>query len=409
MSINQKIVIVGGCGHVGLPLGIKLALAGAQVVLLDIDQKGIDTVNSGQMPFLEKGGEEQLAAALKGGLKAVKDPSECSGAQTVVFVTGTPVDEHLNPKISDVLQVWDAYAPYLEPGTCVIMRSTLFPGTMQHLYERMNSRNSKLHLAFCPERVAQGCGLEEIESLPQIISAFDEPSFQKAYEVFRHIAPEILRLTPLEAELAKLMANSWRYLEFAIANQFYLIAEESGVDFYRVFQAIRHNYPRAQGYKAPGFAAGPCLFKDTMQLASFFKNRFYMGHSAMLVNEGLANYAVDLVMAKAGGNLWGKRVGLLGLTFKANSDDTRESLSYKVKKGLEFYGAQVLSNDPYLPNSTSLDELAEQCDFFVLCTPHREYREWRHIDKTIDVWGFFPRESIQLLPGSRQELASSHK
>ena len=358
----KKIVIVGGCGHVGLPLGVKFALAGTKTVLLDIHKEAIDKVNSGKFPFLEKGGDQQLQQALKLGLVASNEPSQCKDADVVVFVIGTPVDEHLNPKISDVLKIFDSYVEHFSPGTLIVMRSTLYPGTMQHLYNRMKTDRDDLKLAFCPERVAQGYALDEIDSLPQIVSAFDNESFQAAYELFATLAPEIIRLTPIEAEMTKLMANSWRYLEFAIANQFYMIAESNGVDFFRVYEAIRYKYPRANGYKSPGFAAGPCLFKDTMQLASFFDHQFTMGHSAMLVNEGLATFAVNRALQIFGGNLWGKTIGILGMTFKANNDDIRESLSFKVKKGLEFNGAKVLWHDPYLQDSEELEALIAQAD-----------------------------------------------
>jgi UDP-N-acetyl-D-mannosaminuronic acid dehydrogenase len=253
-------------------------------------------------------------------------------------------------------------------------------------------------LAFCPERVAQGVALEEIHTLPQIVSAFDEESFNTAYQLFAAIAPSVIRLTPIEAELTKLMANSWRYLEFAIANQFYMIAEKSGVDFYRIYQALRHDYPRANGYKAPGFAAGPCLFKDTMQLASFFDNQFYMGHAAMLVNEGLANIAVDKVSNIFNGDLWGKTVGLLGMAFKANNDDIRESLSFKIKKGLEFAGAKVLCHDPYLPEYGELEGVLN-ADALVISTPHQEYLKLEFKAPVIDVWGIFNKAPIEVLPG----------
>src|SRR5262249_44575151 len=145
----------------------------------------------------------------------------------------------------------EQYEPYFNPGVLVVMRSTLFPGTMNHLNERLQRGGFQVKLAFCPERVAQGFALDEIDSLPQVVSAFDEESFQSAYETFAMLAPEIIRLTPLEAEITKLMANSWRYVEFAIANQFFMIAERSGVDFFRVFEAIKYDYPRAKGYKSP--------------------------------------------------------------------------------------------------------------------------------------------------------------
>ncbi len=396
---SLKVAVIGGCGHVGLPLGVKFALAGCQTVLVDLSEKAVAGVNAGHFPFVEKDGDRQLREALAKGLRATCTPAACADADVLIFVIGTPVDEHLNPKISDVLRVFDSYAQYFNPGTLVVMRSTLFPGTMEHLYNRTKHHGMKLKLAFCPERVAQGVALEEIDNLPQIVSAFEQESFEAAYDLFARIAPEIIRLTPLEAEMTKLMANSWRYLEFAIANQFYMIAEANGVDFYRIYQAVRHDYPRAAGYKTPGFAAGPCLFKDTMQLASFFDHQFYMGHAAMLVNEGLAGFAVEKTCRALGGALWGRTVGLLGMGFKANNDDIRESLSFRVKKGLEFQGAAVLWHDPFLEGSTSLSEIMDACDAYVLGTPHREYLGLTFKKPMIDVWGIYNQPQLEILPG----------
>jgi len=396
---GRSVVIIGGCGHVGLPLGVKFALAGAKTTLVDIDQQAVEKVNSGYFPFLEQGGDEQLQAALKKGLRATTDPKACAEADALVFVIGTPVDEHLNPKISDVLKIYLHYEDYFTPGVTVVMRSTLFPGTMDHLHQRLSSSGKKVQLAFCPERVSQGYALEEIDSLPQIVSAFDDESFQSAYELFSALAPSIIRLTPLEAEMTKLMANSWRYLEFAIANQFYMIAEKNGVDFFKIYQAITHEYPRAKGYKSPGFAAGPCLFKDTMQLASYFDQQFYLGHSAMLVNEGLADFAVAKTVKAAGGSLWGKKVALLGMTFKANNDDIRESLSYRVKKGLLFEGAEVLCVDPYIEDAVPLEQAVQKADVLVLGTPHKEYKSLQVTKPLVDVWGVLQQPELEVLPG----------
>ncbi len=400
---GKKVVIIGGCGHVGLPLGVKFALAGATTRLVDIDEKAVATVNSGRFPFLEKGGDAQLREAIDLGLLATTDAEECRGADAIVFVIGTPVDEHLNPKLSAVFTIFDAYTKYFTEDTLVVMRSTLYPGTMEHLHSRIENGGYSARLAFCPERVSQGYALDEIDSLPQIVSAFDDASFQAAAELFGHIAPTIIRLSALEAEMTKLMANSWRYLEFAIANQFYMIAESKGVDFFKIFQAIRYDYPRAKGYKAPGFAAGPCLFKDTMQLASFFDNQFAMGHSAMLVNEGLASFAVERVAKIFGGELWGKNVGLLGMAFKPNNDDIRESLSFKVKKGLEFKGANVLWHDPYLEDSTPLETVREKSDALVLCTPHSDYESLTFQKPLVDVWGTFHQPELEVFPGKKSE------
>jgi UDP-N-acetyl-D-mannosaminuronic acid dehydrogenase len=393
---GKFVAIIGGCGHVGLPLGVKLALAGASTRLVDINQDAVDSVNAGRFPFLEKGGDDQLRRALARGLKAAAGPEAAGAADVLIFVTGTPVDEHLNPKLSEVLRIFELYEPFLGPGKLVVMRSTLFPGTMEHLHERLTRSHPGVRIAFCPERVAQGFALDEIETLPQIVSAFDDESFKAAAELFGALAPAIVKLTPLEAELTKLMANSWRYLEFSIANQFYLICESRGVSFQRVYKAIRHEYPRAAGYKAPGFAAGPCLFKDTMQLASYFDNRFYLGHAAMLVNEGLATFVAERVKEKLGGSLWGRTVGLLGMSFKAENDDVRDSLSFKVRKLLEFAGAHVLCADPYLDWTMPLSAVLQEAEALVLATPHREYRGLQIKVPVVDVWGIYEETELEV-------------
>lgn len=395
----KKIVIVGGCGHVGLPLGVRFANAGLQVSLVDIDQSKCDLVNSGKFPFVERNGDVELQEAISSGLKATTDRNACKGANVIVFVTGTPVDEHLNPKLTEVTKIFSSYEEYFTPNTLVVMRSTLFPGTMDHLYQRLAREKRNVHLAFCPERVAQGTSLEEIGSLPQIVSAFEEDAFDAARELFALLAPSIIRLSPLEAELTKLMNNAWRYLEFSIANQFYMIAEENGVDFYRIYKAIKMDYPRSVGYKSPGLTAGPCLFKDTMQLASYVHHHFYLGHAAMLVNEGLADTLVEKTERALGGSLWGKQVAILGMTFKANNDDIRESLSFRVKKGLEFRGAQVLCHDPFVSSSKSVREILNVADAVVLGVPHKEYLNMEIDLPVIDCWGMLEEPTVEVFPG----------
>lgn len=399
--MQKKMVIIGGCGHVGLPLGVKFAQAGISAFLLDVNRNAVRQVNQGHFPFLEKGGKRELHAALAKGMKATSNPAICRNADVYVIVTGTPVDEHLNPRLADILKVFDLYKKYFRPGSLVIMRSTLFPGTMEYLHRRLLQAGIRVKLAFCPERVAQGFAIEEIGSLPQIVSAFDEDSFRAAYGIFALIAPKIIRLAPLEAEMAKLMTNAWRYLEFAIANQFYIIAESKGVDFHKIFEAMRYEYPRARGYKSPGFTAGPCLFKDTMQLASYFEHQFYLGHSAMLVNEGLAMFAVKRAGELLGG-LRDKTVGLLGMTFKAGNDDPRESLSFRVKKTLEFQGAKTLFHDPYVPGGSSLEALVARSDALILCTPHAEYSGLKTSKPLVDVWGFIKKSKTTILPGLKK-------
>lgn len=386
-----RVSIIGGCGHVGLPLGVAFAMKGCDVTLVDINEAGIASVNAGRFPFMEKGGDEALRKVVGRTLRAENSSQSVSEADCVIFVTGTPVDEHLNPRIEDVTRVLDQYLPLMHAGQLVILRSTVFPGVTEIVLKKIESAKPGVAVAFCPERVAQGFALEEIFSIPQIVSAFDSESEDRAAELFAKIAPEILRLTPREAELTKLFANAWRYISFAIANQFYIIAEGSGVNFERVYHALSHNYPRAN-YAHPGFAAGPCLFKDTMQLSAFHNNNFFLGHAAMLVNEGLPHFVVEQLEKKMG-SLAGKKIGLLGMAFKANSDDIRESLSYKIKKVLESKLAKVMMTDVYQETNRDLDEIVRTAEGFVLGVPHQEYRKLDLRGKPFaDCWGVWDKK-----------------
>lgn len=159
------------------------------------------------------------------------------------------------------------------------------------------------------------------------------------------------------------------------------------MDFYKVFDGLREGYPRAQHFAKPGFAAGPCLFKDTMQLSAYQNNGFFLGQSAMLVNEGLPSFLVDQLKTKLGGSLKGKRIAILGMTFKANNDDTRESLSFKLKKILDFQMAEVICSDPYLPETTELDEALSKAEGVILGVPHREFLDLRPKQAFVDCWG----------------------
>lgn len=393
----EKIAIVGGCGHVGLPLGIALAHRNFKVTLVDINEHAVETVNSGKLPFHEDDGEKYLnEAQAEKRLTATTSPEVLKDMHCVIFVTGTPVDEHSNPRVSDVEKVIMHYMKYLN-NKLVILRSTVYPGVCDIIDRLLVHNHGHSRLAFCPERIVQGQGIKEIFTLPQIVAATTRGAEEDASFIFSKVAPKILHMLPIEAELAKLMTNSWRYLEFAIANQFYTMVESRGISFWRVFQGVKEDYPRAKHFPKPGLAAGPCLFKDTMQLASFHDNNFYLGHIGMLINEGLPNFLVQQ-MEKQIGSLKGKKVGILGMTFKPNNDDTRESLSFKVKKLLEIKSAHALTTDPYVPGLLSLRDVLDQADGIIMGVPHREYLNLKFHQPLVDCWGTYEKPDLTASP-----------
>ena len=385
------VCIVGGCGHVGLPLAITFAEAGLKTLILDKNESALKKILSGQMPFKEKDAPEKLKAVLKSNLlHGTTNNSEVSNCKYLIVIIGTPIDEFLNPRVQDIQKVFESLIPHLKTGQTIILRSTLYPGTTRAMYKIIKNHGKNINLAFCPERVAEGIAIEEIRSLPQIISGIDKKSEKAAADLFKKIANEIVIVSPEEAELAKLMTNSWRYIQFAIANQFFMMANSAGLDFYKILNAIKFKYPRAQGFPKAGFAAGPCLFKDTMQLAAFNNNQFYLGHSAMLINEGLPKYIVSELKKKF--DLSDKTVAIIGMAFKGGSDDKRDSLSYKLKKILKIEAKDVLCTDVYIkdPDFCTIKDTSK-ADIVILGTPHAEYKDltFKKNQYVVDIWDFW--------------------
>ncbi len=371
------VAVVGGCGHVGLPLALAFAQRGLRVAVYDISQPSVDLVNSGQMPFQEPGAPQVLAEVLaKGTFMASSDPGLLSSADNIVVVIGTPIDKHLNPEALGVPQEIEKLSRHLVDGQLLVLRSTLYPGVTRMVERLLAEQGKAVDVAFCPERIAEGKAMTELFSLPQLVSGRTAEIRARAAALFSHLTQEIVELEPEEAELAKLFTNTWRYIKFATANQLYMIANDFGLDYDRIRTALAHNYPRAQDLPGAGLAAGPCLLKDTMQLAAFNNNQFTLGHSAMLINEGLPLYTVARLEQRC--DLSHMTVGILGMAFKGESDDIRSSLSYRLKRILQFKSKRVLCTDPYVtidPNLTPLEVVLEESDLVVIGAPHSQYRE----------------------------------
>ncbi len=389
-SFQRDVCVIGGAGHVGLPLAMTFADCGLSTVIYDINKETVQKIKSGEMPFNEEGGPELLKKVLAGGkLEVCDSPELLSQCRFLVLVIGTPVDEHLNPNFTAIHRAIDKCESQLRDGQILILRSTVFPGISRHIQRHLAKKNLDIQVAFCPERVAQGYSLEEFREFPQIISAFDPDVVDEVRALFEKVAPEVIEMEPMEAELAKLMTNAWRYIQFAIVNQFYMIATQNNLNFDRILHGCRHRFPRLKGMPGPGFSAGPCLVKDTMQLAAFSENNFILGHAAMLINEGLPGHL--LMMAKRQCNLSHMTAGVLGMAFKAESDDARDSLSYKLRKLLLLEARAVLCTDPFVttdPSLVPLDRVIQESDILFVGAPHAAYRKLKiPRDKiVVDVW-----------------------
>lgn len=387
-TFDHDVVVVGGCGHVGLPLAIALASRGLDVAIQDIDARAVALVLSGELPFMEDGAQEVLRKVLADGrLTATTDRGVIGRADAVVVVIGTPVDEHLNPDPHAVTKALRESLDSFRDGQLVVLRSTVYPGVTRTIERLFVDAGLDLDVTFCPERIAEGRAMEELFSLPQIVSGRTQEARDRAAKLFGVLTQSIVELDPEEAELAKLFTNNWRYIKFAAANQFYVMANDHGLDYDRIRKALAHDYPRAADMPGAGFAAGPCLFKDTMQLAAFTDNSYVLGHSAMLVNEGLPLYLVTRM--EQAHDLADLRVGILGMAFKGESDDIRSSLSYKLKRILEFRSREVFCTDPYVTVDDTLlplDEVLDRSDVLVIGAPHKVYADVVTDKPVVDVW-----------------------
>lgn len=393
---DVDICIIGGAGHVGLPLALVFAAAGQRVIIYDLNADALKQIAGGTMPFIEYGAEPLLEAGLRDQrLLFSSDPRDIARARHVIVAIGTPVDEYLNPKLRSLLGVFENLRQYLDAGQTIIIRSTVFPHTCGHVRRALCKDGHDWLVAYCPERIAQGYAVRELKELPQIVSGCTDAAADRASELFGLIAPKIIRLGVEEAELAKLFSNAWRYIQFAASNQFYMVAESIGIDFNRVRQAMVDGYGRAASLPGAGFAAGPCLLKDTMQLAAFNNNSFMLGHAAMSVNEGLPNFLVDQLSRRH--KLEGLKVGILGMAFKADIDDIRDSLSYKLGKILRFQGTEVFYSDEFAKDPTFIpkEQLVASSDVVIVGVPHSAYRTLAVPPQVevVDLWNVIPKRA----------------
>jgi UDP-N-acetyl-D-mannosaminuronic acid dehydrogenase len=387
-ELAGSVAIVGGCGHVGLPLGLAFASRGLDVTLYDIDDQAVAAVNQGMVPFDEPGAQHVLEKALaSGNLRASSDPRVIAHVEHVIVVIGTPIDEHLNPDLNAVPGAIGEFSSYLHDGQLLVLRSTVYPGVTALVERLLTDLGVDVDVAFCPERIAEGRAMVELFELPQIVASRSPRALERAGKLFSNLAHEIVELEPEEAELAKLFTNTWRYIKFAASNQLYMMANDFGLDYERIRTALAYNYPRASDLPRAGFAAGPCLFKDTMQLAAFNTNNFHLGQASVSINEGLPLYVVARLEQRY--DLSTMAVGVLGMSFKAESDDIRSSLSYKLKRILKFKSRRVLTHDPYVandPDLVDLDTVLRESDLLVIGTPHAMYRDLEVAVPVVDIW-----------------------
>src|SRR3989344_3769508 len=374
-DLNKEPVAVVGVGRVGLPLAIFLANKGHTVYAVDVDKEKVRFVSSGKMPFMEGGAEPLLKKYINKTLHFSTDFANIAKAKIIILTLGTPVDENMNPSLVQIDSALKESLPYLKEGQLLILRSTVSPGTTNYVKSYIEDLNKftigkNFFLAFCPERIAEGKSLEEIAEIPQIVGGVDRASTQKASEFFRNLKIEVNRGDDISAELAKLFTNMYRYINFAIANEFMILAGNYNRDIYKIVDLVNKNYKRG-GLALPGLTGGPCLFKDGFFLVGDVPYTDLITTS-WKINESVPLFLIKKIRERT--KLEGKKACILGMAFKAGIDDIRESLAFKVKKALERERAHVFLHDPYITDyQNDIETVLNDADLIFLATKHSYY------------------------------------
>ncbi|MBA3353867.1 MAG: nucleotide sugar dehydrogenase [Blastocatellia bacterium] len=396
--MSYKVAVIGAAGHVGLPLALVLADHGNDVEGIDINEASVREVNGGHMPFYEEGADTLLEKCLtSGNFRMTTDLSRAGEADVIIIILGTPVDENFNPILSGLVQLIDNMCPFLREGQQIVLRSTVSPGTTDRVKKAIEKKTGMVEgkdfsLVYAPERVLQGKAISEIKHLPHIVGAYSEESFERIgglFETFSGTRRHYMK--PIEAEIGKLITNMSRYVNFALANEFHMIAGLHGANINKIIDACNDDYPRLN-LPGPGpNVGGPCLFKDGWFLIEKVPFNDLIVTS-FRINEGMPAQ----IAAKLDEEEHIESVVILGMAFKANSDDTRNSVSFKLKKQLEFRGYDVRCVDPHVPGCDDWSAL-EGADALVLMTPHKEFADLGEIMRRVgnpeslivDIWGFW--------------------
>jgi len=370
-------VAVIGLGRIGLPLAVSFADRGLRVLGIDKDPDRLQAVRDARMPFEEPGAQEALARVRAAGTLEISDRvADAALADHIVVTLGTPSLSHIEIDISDIRSALDDLLPHLRRGHTIVLRSTIAPGTTEYVAGYLAKHRGfvigeDVFVAHAPERIAAGRFFEEIVTLPCIVGGVDEASGERVGALFSIFGTPIVQTSPAQAELAKIWTNILRYANFALPNLLMMDCEQHGANVFEVIDLINRDYPRG-GIAMPGFTAGTCLRKD-FAFSEERSNAPGMLLAVSRVNESVPLFLVE-GMKRRLGSLNDRKIAVLGLAFKGNTDDERDSLAHKLVRLLERELADVVVHDPRVATPTPpFEEAVADADVIVVAANHDEF------------------------------------
>ena len=378
--MNFKVAVVGGAGHIGLPLSCYIQNNGIETLIVDKNLESLEQISKGIPPFFEENFEENLKSALDSGLASTTDVSSIANKNVVILTLGTSSKKIDKELFEEVLK---EVFKYIQEDTILILRSTLESGTVQKIYENFQLDKKNIILTYCPERLAEGFAFEEIKTLPQIVGALNHEEYQKIKIFFDLLNINTIFASYKEAEFIKLFLNTYRYSQFSLMNYFSNIASEQSLDFKKLLDIARTDYPRLNGSPDPGFVGGPCLIKDSKTFAESYDDNLEIINKMLVTNQIYMNNIITEIKNKFIGN----KIIQLGITFKPDSDDLRDSQSLLLNELLKEDGYEIEVVDPHVYNSKQYSDVKLFSDNVLISTFHKEFKNLNFENKKVVIVG----------------------
>lgn len=397
LKLENKTARLGvvGLGYVGLPLAVEKAKAGYEVIGFDVQDKKVEMVNRGENYIGDIVDDDLKVLVETGKLKATTDFSFISEVDTVCIAVPTPLDIYKQPDLSYVINSTKDVSKFLKRGMLVVLESTTYPGTTEEVVKPILEQSGlkcgeDFFLAFSPERVDPGNKFYNTKNTPKVVGGCTPECTEVAGTLYRSVLEgDVMEVSsPAVAEMEKILENTFRNINIALANEMAILCHRMGIDVWEVIEAAKTKpYGFMPFYPGPGIG-GHCIPLDPFYLE--WKAREYDYHTTLIetsgiINDSMPNFVIENVMKLLNGDkkaLNGAKVLVLGVAYKKDIDDMRESPTLKVLELLEKNGAEVLVNDPYIPSfkhknveyiSVDMEEAIEAADIVLITTDHSCY------------------------------------
>ena len=382
MSKKLKVAVVGGAGHIGLPLSCFISSKNHDVVIVDNDKSVLEKINNDIMPFFEEGLNDYLKVAKKNNLQLSDNLNAIKGCNLIIVTLGTSSEEKEVEKFNSLIE---SLIKLADKESMLILRSTVAINEINNIYKNRLLNDKNIKLAYCPERIAEGKGLIEIKEIPQIIGLNANDNSEPFVSFFSSLGIKSHVTSFESAAFLKLFSNAYRYSEFTLVNEFSNIANKNNIDFSEIIKLASLDYPRLSHIPSVGFVGGPCLIKDTKTFKKEYSNESKVITSLQNTNSEF----MDLILNYCVKNFKDKKIIQLGLTFKPNSDDIRSSLSLELYRNLNKNGFKVFPVDANL-SDTALDfelynyeEIKDATNNVLISTFHDEFKKFDLSNKKV--------------------------